>query len=104
MTDAKYFVRGCWIVVFITSIAVILLKNTGAPVHSVTVIAFNGLGIIACLAIFLYLVRHWYKTGFKSKLWKIIWLVALLFFYPYMVGPIAYYLTVFELGKTVRKE
>lgn len=100
----KILVRLCWIIV-IATYATLMSFEKSLMKEELSGLSFFivGAGAIAGLVLLVSLLYHWFKTRFNHRVWKIFWLVAL-FFYPYMVGPIAYYLTVFELGKTVRKE
>lgn len=58
-------------------------------------------GVVSGLLSFGFLIYHWARTKFKNKIWKILWFLILLVFYPFMIGPAIYYLVVFELRKTV---
>ena len=100
----KTVVRVCWVIVIVTYVTLMLFENSlTKPEFSAVSFFVVGAGAIGGLVLLVSLLYHWFRTKFNNRLWKIFWLVSL-FFYPYMIGPIAYYLTVFELRKTVRKE
>jgi len=60
----------------------------------VVICAFTG------LFTFFYLVYWWFKSKFINNLIKFLWLVVLLFGY-FMIGPICFYIFVYEFKKTV---
>ena len=72
--------------------------NRALSVSLITIGVISGLMTFGCL------VYHWFKTKFNNKFWKILWLVVIFCYYPFMIGPALYYLVVFEFRKTVIKQ
>jgi biotin transporter BioY len=101
----KYVLRTCWLL--LVSSYLILLNLTS---HSQEFIENNapiifwitGVCSLSGIILILGLGYLWFKTQFATKLWKLFWLVALLFVY-YMIGPAIFYVIAFELKKTVAK-
>ena len=98
----KKLIRTCW-AIFLCSYGTlellqhyILQQNNLLGVFLIPAAAFSG------LIIFVLLIYNWWKTKFEIKLWKLFWLLILVLFSYYMIGPALYYLIVFELGKTVK--
>lgn len=60
----------------------------------VTLGAISGVFFVISMFIFLF------KSKFKNPLWKIIWFIVLLFSY-YILGPIIFYMVVYEKRKTL---
>jgi len=98
----KKILRFAWIIAIISYVILKLMPEqifynaVGLSVALITMGALSSLAIAICL------FSHWLKSQFENRFFKIFWIVALLLFPFYLIGPVSYWLFVIELGKTLK--
>ena len=95
----KKFVRVSGICLAVSYVFLHVFKDfflTYKEIGSVLVILGTLSGIFFAIGMFVF----WFRSSFVHWFWKIIWLAVLLFSY-YMIGPIIFYLLVYEMKKTL---
>lgn len=98
----KKVVRLCWGLLIGSYALLSLLTDYFARENAATGFFVILMGVLGGFTLLGCLFYHWYRTPFKVKGWKVFWFLTLIYGLYYMIGPIMYYLMVFEFGKTVK--